>query len=512
MRKLGKQSWEMLIAGALFGLTWAPISWWPLGLIGWTWWMLGVSKGDQQSVFLKSLLFVGTAWLVAYHWLAFHPIMIAAVTSVVALLAFACLFAAIATMLVPKFAESRPGLRLIAAVLAMLAFEFAVSWGPFAMPSLSAGFAFTPGTWAMGLASWGGIKGVSAAVGLWGALAAWLIIHREGRSPASRWSTGVALLILTVVPLLLVPRSDNEPSETLTIHLVEPNASPEAWSDVNNVRRIDQFKQMLEQADSTDAPPHLTVFPETALPLGNDEQIRQWIDELSNAAASPVMAGGIEVDEGTRARNVAYVSSDSIRRHAKVRLVPFAEHVPFSNLIPGFERFAVPAGGVEGYEPGTSQSLLTVPAPGESSVAMVPLICFESLFFRDARAGLQRGATISAVITQDGWWGSDRARSQHRAFSQLLASATGHPVIHATVDGESALIDASGNLVPLQPLSPTIFRGQLPLSTDATVFLRVGSALFFGIFGALVIFLGGGWLRHRLSRTPDTISSAETAS
>jgi len=96
---------------------------------------------------------------------------------------------------------------------------------------------------------------------------------------------------------------------------------------------------------------------------------------------------------------------------------------------------------------------------------------------------------VSVVITQDGWWSSDRARSQHLAFSQMLAAATGHPVIHGTVDGESALIDAFGRLRALEAISPSVLRGQLPMASKTTGFMRAGNAPFFGIFGALAALL-----------------------
>ncbi len=495
MRKLGKQSWEMLFAGTLSGLAWAPISWWPLGLIGWVWWMASITQGDQQRVFLHSLLFTGTSWLIAFHWLAFHPILTAAVTSLVALLAFSCFFAAIAALLIPSLPESRPVLRLMAGLTSMLLFEMAVSWGPFAMPSLSAGFAFTPGLWAIAVSSWVGIKGVSAAVGLVGALGAWLLVGFDKKTPAIMGITGAALSALIIIPLLSGPEPEATSDPGIRIQLVQPNASPEAWSDVHDINRVNELRLLVEQADYDTNRIHLTVFPETALPLGGDSDIRLWINELSTSASSPVLTGGIEFSDGSLARNVAYLSSDSSKRHAKMRLVPFAEHVPFSNLIPGFERFAVPSGGVEGYEPGTSRPLLTVPidgGQGQPTVSVVPLICFESLFLRDARTALLNGGDLSVVITQDGWWGSDRARSQHRAFSQLLAVATGHPVIHATVDGESALIGIDGALIPLQSVTSSLLRGQLPLTSRTTVFMRAGNAPFFGIFGALLVLLFAG--------------------
>ncbi len=205
MRKVNEEARKTKLGNAHRGYAvrrcMGTISWWPLGLLGWAWWMIAVSRGHQQAVFVKSLLFTMTSWLIAFHWLAFHPITVAAFTSVVALLAFSCLFSAITAIVVTAFPEQRQAYRLAAALLSLLMFEITVSWGPFAMPSLSAGFAFTPQQMGLERVIMGRHQRGICGRGPVGELsAAWLVL-RTGRY--SKVSTTVAvftLLALTFLP------------------------------------------------------------------------------------------------------------------------------------------------------------------------------------------------------------------------------------------------------------------------------------------------------------------------
>jgi len=528
MRILGKQSLQSVLAGVLAGLAWEPFGIWPLAIVGWTWWFSTLRSGDQRQLFLSTLLFALSTWAIAFHWVALHPIAMASSTSVVALIAYASILSALVAVLVTRAPVGATRIRLLAGVLAVLVFEVIISWGPFAMPWLSASLALAPSDWSLQLFSWMGLKGGSAALMITAALAADLVVSWQAdqgemavaRSGSSR---AIPLGVLLLLPFWPLNESTIESGDSVRIQIAQPDASPQEWAQISNYAKIDTFESWLAEANLKGAPVELTVLPETALPIGSPDSLRSWAIRLERTAKSPVLTGGIEVapsnpevenagNVDATALNVAYLSSDTSHRHAKIRLVPFAERVPFSNLIPGFQQFAVPSGGVSAYVPGDRRPLLAL-NPASSDVSpeahqIVPLICFESLFFRDAREGLLGGGSFTAVMTQDGWWGSSLPKAQHLAFSRALAAATGRALIHTTVDGNSALIDASGALIPLGRRSPRLLTGDLPLAERDTLFMRVGNALFFGIFGALAVVYAILAIRHQSSNRSSPVSGA----
>ncbi|MGA1495477.1 MAG: hypothetical protein ACO37D_08790, partial [Rhodothermales bacterium] len=78
---------------------------------------------------------------------------------------------------------------------------------------------------------------------------------------------------------------------------------------------------------------------------------------------------------------------------------------------------------------------------------------------------------------------------QHLAFSQLLAASVGAPVIHATVDGESAVIDAAGRRIPMTAESAIVHAADLPLLQRETLYMRLGNGPFLVILGIILVLL-----------------------
>lgn len=483
MRILVKQSWLSVCAGLIYGLAWEPIGFWPLAFVAWAVWLAGLLHRSREDLFVHSLLFSLTAWLIPFYWVLLHPIPVTALTSGVVLLAFSMLFAALGSFIVSFSPKGNRVMRLSGGMVSALLFELVLHYGPFAMPWLSIGYAIAPSALSLGIGSFAGVQGSALFILLISALLA--IAFSDSRSS---WRTAglplVLAAVLFTVPMLAGPRLAGDDSESVLIRILEPDMSPQAWADVNDVDKLDTFISALNARRESSTPVDMTVLPETALPLSPPDSLHAWLSRLALASGSPVVSGGIEwthKDDAERAFNVVYSSDEPGKRYAKQRLVPFAEHVPFSSWIPFFERFSVPSGGVTSYQPGGTTELLSV-----DHMEIAPLICFESLFMRDARYAVQMGASILVVTTQDGWWGSDLPRRQHLAFSQMLAASTGRPVVHATVDGESGLIDANGQLMTLSRPAPMILEGPLPTKTRKTAFMVVGNRPFFGIFAALV--------------------------
>lgn len=475
-----KDRWVVVLAGLLAGCALPPVGLWPLALPGYALLLSRLRSGDRSELFWRVLLFLVFAWGLPFHWVLFHPIPAAAASSAGSLVAYAVLQAAWTGFFVARLPEGQPQ-RDLMAVLALTGFDILLARGPFAMPWLSPGLSVADATWAAGWASIAGFHGVTLALLMLAMAVMRVVADRNGRT-----ASGMLALLLIALPF---PRPILPEATVLNVRLVEPGWSPERWSAVDDTSRVARLAALVTAAEPAD----LVLFPETALPAGQLADLVRWTDLLSDAAGAPVLAGGILRDDPTdAARNVAMASSDPESVYAKRRLVPFAEKVPFSEWIPFFSRFSVPSGGVRAYEAG--RDLAPVPL---GSVEGGVLICFESLFARDARALARAGAEVIAVVTQDGWWGSDAARDQHAAFSRLLAAAVGSPVIHATVDGRSQVAGASGQAVALRGRAP-VFSAALPLAQVNTPFRRTGDWPLFAIFAALLLTV----IARRHPRTP----------
>ncbi|NNF02941.1 MAG: apolipoprotein N-acyltransferase, partial [Rhodothermales bacterium] len=235
--------------------------------------------------------------------------------------------------------------------------------------------------------------------------------------------------------------------------------------------------------------PGLIILPETALPApalqAAGSTPEEWTRRWANRLGAPLLVGAINPVQAlageefgregsyTNSAIVAqpYASDDAVvSRYDKEILVPFAERVPFANVIPALGALSVPAGGVERYVNGSQSAPLTV-----DGVEVGVLICFESLFPQLARRRVRAGADILVVLTQDGWWRSNAARRQHLLFSRMRAVETGRPLVQVSVDGESGVFDQRGRLRVLMdsgvPAAQTV---DIPLSSRRTLYGATG--------------------------------------
>lgn len=487
----------------MYGLAWEPYGLWPLVIAGWAGWLWGLRALDERSAFLHSFLFILSSWMAAFHWVLAHPMIMAAVTSGVALIAYATVFAAMTAAFISLAPIHKNGSndlstwhrRGLAAIIGAMIFDITLFNGPFAMPWLSLGWSMAPSSWALHAGSLLGIHGAALLILLMAGAVAYCLAHYKAKPSRTVVAAGV-VLFLFALPFWDTDVTSVAPGHSLRVRLVEPGLSPQQWSRVDDMTRVDTLASILAEVSTTGPSADMTILPETALPLGGADSLIAWINTLGVAARGSVLSGGIRKesdDTDEQAYNVVISSDTPLLPYAKRRLVPFAESVPLSDWIPGFRRFAIPSGGVSSYAGG--DSLLPIPFGGQN---VVPLICFESLFVQDARKALLTGGTMLIVTTQDGWWGSDLPRRQHLAFSQMLAASTGHPVAHATVDGYSGLIDADGQLASLSREHPRVLTGNVPLTNKGTLFMRMGNRPFFAMLAVLTILLS---LLNRKART-----------
>jgi len=237
------------------------------------------------------------------------------------------------------------------------------------------------------------------------------------------------------------------------------------------------------------------IWPETALPVmiegGSDKLIAASLSEWTARRGISLLTGGI-VFEGDsvsgRYRNVALLVSESgaVDRAEKNRLVPFAEFVPFSDRIALLRDLSVPAGGVAGYVPGETPGILDV-GPAAAGI----MICFESAFPGYADALVDAGAELFVVLTQDGWWRGDTARSQHFQIARLRAAEQGRAVIQVSVDGYSGLVLPDGTVVDrTSSLRRDTRLYDVPIQNGRTLYARIGRTANVWIAGIWTLLLG----------------------
>ena len=121
---------------------------------------------------------------------------------------------------------------------------------------------------------------------------------------------------------------------------------------------------------------------------------------------------------------------------------------------------------------------------------ILPLICYEAIFPSFVRKNVDHETELLVNISNDAWFGNSIAPFQHLQIARIRALETGRPILRATNDGLTALIDHKGGLVTMSPqFNPAVVSGKVLGRSGSTPYLeyRDYPALHVSVF--IIFFL-----------------------
>ena len=483
-----------IVGGICLGLSYPPYGFSVLAWVALVPLFLCVKSCDSRSAFSSAWLFYVACFLVAFYWPMTHVRTDTAVISGLAWVAFTMLLA-VPIGLSRRFVDRFPTLSgpwLAGAMIILL--ELVLRIGPVQMPWVTLANTQSSLSAIVSVTSVVGSEGVLVAIVLTNVLIASSIRTRSFR----RFVTGIAgALIPFVLVALGTVNQVGDPVGRLRVAFLQPGISATSWSDVHDEHRVDSLLMYsTEMLDSLDQLPDLLIWPETALPVTRLDSSGSYLSMLKNwtAKRSVALLSGIifevpaESGEKVVYENgaILIVPDGSIQQVSKNHLVPFAEYVPFSNLLTSLNFLAVPAGGVSGYSPSKDPSVLTF-----RDTALGVMICFESSFSNYGSALTAAGSQIIVVMTQNGWWRGVAASEQHVQIARFRAVEQGRTIVQVSVDGTSGIVGPDGSVF-LQ-MERSVRQGLVydaPLYDTETVYYRIGSTLFSLSLGIWILLVG----------------------
>jgi apolipoprotein N-acyltransferase len=237
------------------------------------------------------------------------------------------------------------------------------------------------------------------------------------------------------------------------------------------IETLRRYGELSDQLATSDHPPELLVWPETAYPLAYGAHRSATDDGIDDELAGyvrqrklPLLFGGFD-----RKAEVEYNSalllapSGEVSIYHKRILIPFGEYIP---LI-GRARFGT----------GGTPRVLDVPRATGAAVRVAMIICYEALFTDHAAAGVADGARALVNLTNDSWFVSSAEKRLHLVMAALRSVETRRAQIRATNTGISALILPTGEIVAPGPQdAAAALRYALPLlDLPPTLVMRLGN-------------------------------------
>jgi apolipoprotein N-acyltransferase len=251
-----------------------------------------------------------------------------------------------------------------------------------------------------------------------------------------------------------------------------------------------RYRDMLTAAKAD-----LIAAPETAIPVFPFQLPPSYLQLLRDYAARTGSAYlfGIPLGDNPAdyTNSVAGIGPQGQSyRYSKHHLVPFGEFIPtgfrwFTNLL------NIPLGDF-------SRGAKVQPAFPVKDQRVLPNVCYEDVFGEEIAQNLRdeaSPATILLNVSNLAWYGESVAIPQHLQISRMRTLETGRPMLRATNNGATAIIDGRGNV---QDRIPFYQQGTLTARVQgmagSTPYIRFGNLLFL-LLGALL--LAGAWLLGR---------------
>ena len=328
------------------------------------------------------------------------------------------------------------------------------------------------------------------------------------------WQYGLATI--SEAPFSDIPRS------SISVGVVQPNVDQAVkWDTAYREQTLARFDRLTEQLGrATD----LVIWPEAATPFVFEREpvYQLQLIALANRAQAPILFGSPALrfypDRRPYLLNSAYLLSPDgqlLGRYDKHHLVPFGEYIPFKSSFLFFLDKLVE--GIGDFEAGTGPTVLTLtpkpraapagvavttPRPVEFGVA----ICYEVIFPNLVRQFAANGAEFLVTVTNDAWFGSSSAASQH--FSMVVfRSVENHLAFARSANtGISGFIDPFGRIVESTPIfTEQAVKATMQVWRPHTFYSRYGDVFAYGCVIICALLCLFGFFRTKGSE-PDAVA------
>lgn len=436
-----------IISGALLPLAFAPLNFWPLGLLSPA---LQLALWQNRQVTPKRAFWlgwgyglgmfgVGVSWVfVSIHRFGNTEVPLAVLITTI-LVTFLALFPALQGYFLKRyFRGSRAQLYFLGFPSLWVLFEWLRSIAFTGFPWLFLGYTQLE-TPLSGFAPLFSVYGVSFAVALSaGALMAVVGGIKDRSSPVNK-----GLLILCLLwgggQLLTIPQWTQNFGRLYTVSLVQ-----------GNIPLLQKFNQKdpfvaLENSYGKLTQPYLgrdlILWPESAIPIPLPHS-KAYLEKLSQQIKNhgSTLIAGIQVINGKREYHNSLIAlGNGHGLYHKHHLLPYGDYLPFESKLRGLINFFdLP---MSSFSPGSKhQASITAGA-----LELNPNICYEIAFPELVRDTLGKAEAI-ITLSEDGWFGDSWGPHQHLQIARMRALETGRPVLRATTSGITAIIDSKGKL------------------------------------------------------------------
>ncbi|GAA0355987.1 apolipoprotein N-acyltransferase [Bowmanella denitrificans] len=329
--------------------------------------------------------------------------------------------------------------------------------------------------------------------------------------PKRQYLPALSLIgILVIAGYVLGQQSWTEKrSDTSKLVMVQGNIQQSLrWVPEQDLPTMNLYRRLTQSHWDAD----LIIWPEAAIPKLEPLALNYLheLDEEAAAHSTALITGIVNYNFESRDafNNLIVLGSQHgepqghyryphANRYAKHHLLPIGEFIPFEDWLRGIAPlFDLP---MSSFSRGDYQQTNLL----ANNLRLAPAICFEIAFPAQIRANLHADTDFILTVSNDAWFGHSHGPHQHLEIAQVRAREFGIPVLRATNNGITAIIDANGQvLADLPQFEQGVLVSDVPRYRGQTPYAR------FGDLWAWLIASVGLLLAIWLPRRAGTITSS----
>ncbi|MBS1272094.1 MAG: Apolipoprotein N-acyltransferase [Candidatus Marinimicrobia bacterium] len=382
--------------------------------------------------------------------------------------------------------------------------EFFRSFGTLIMPWVNLSLSQTHYLPAIQVAGITGMYGVSFWVVLLSVIIFQYLSAKDAGTIAWRWAVIAGLVY--IIPLLYgtiilrVLPGHNQGAKSMKVAVIQPNVDPnQKWDKNFRQRNFDLLLSLTKRGLQQN--PDIIVWPESATPSYlrfNRYGYLTVIRNLVDSTGVPILTGtpdweppdknsAKKTPKGKYYNGAVLIEPGKqvTQRYRKIKLVPFAEYVPYEWIFGFFNEWELGQGY---FTPGKEYTVFEY--ENTIDMEMSVAICYDSSFPKLIRKFRTRGAEWLAIITNDAWFGISSGPFQHAEWAKMRAVETRMPIARSANTGISMLIDGWGRVQKRLPLNKQgVLVDTLEIDLRPTFYARFGN-----VFSIIATLLGLGVL------------------
>lgn len=288
--------------------------------------------------------------------------------------------------------------------------------------------------------------------------------------------------------------------EKKTVALVQGNIKQEMrWTPENDAPTLLKYRDLTRLHYDAD----LVIWPEAAIPAFEPLATGELhnLDKAFAMNGTTLISGIVDYnfESGTIFNTLIVLGLKEqddtqghyryphANRYNKHHLLPIGEVVPFEDILrPLAPIFDLPMSSFNRGD--VVQTNLRA-----NGMNVVPAICYEIIFPRQIRQNINNQSDFILTVSNDAWFGRSAGPFQHLQIAQMRALEFARPVLRATNNGVTAVIDEKGQISSKLPqFVAGVLKSEIKLVQGQTPYLRFGDWPLW-----LFSLVGVGFLIHR---------------